>query len=356
MKKSALFALLISVLAVLWVLSGLNGSAPPQENAPSSEQGELTQEDLVEVQVQNLSATEMTDSFTVTGRTRASRSVQIKSETSGQIASLLVEKGARVKKGQILAKLKIDERGSTVLEAEKLLSQRQIQYQAATELAERGFNSRVRLAEAKAELETAKSALKKARVELANINIKAPFEGILNMQHIEIGDYVTAGANIFDLVDLDPIEIVGFVTEKQLPYIKEGEDITARLLKDQTIQGKISFIAAASDPQTRTFEMEAIAPNTEHKIKEGLTAQISIPIREETAYRLPTSILTLADDGAIGVKLVDENNKVKFRPVRILKDTPSYIWVGGLPPAIKVITVGQEFVIHGQEVKAVAVP
>ena len=65
--------------------------------------------------------------------------------------------------------------------------------------------------------------------------------------------------------------------------------------------------------------------------------------------------MSLADDGTVGVKLVNQNNRVEFKPIRFLKDTPDYLWIGGLEDNIRLITVGQEFVIPGQEVKPIEV-
>jgi multidrug efflux system membrane fusion protein len=66
---------------------------------------------------------------------------------------------------------------------------------------------------------------------------------------------------------------------------------------------------------------------------------------------LPQSVLTLDDDGVLGVRSV-ENNIVAFHPVTILKDTREGVWVTGLPASIDIITIGQEFVLPGQKVDA----
>ncbi|HPF78487.1 MAG TPA: efflux RND transporter periplasmic adaptor subunit [Alphaproteobacteria bacterium] len=358
MKKSLFIAVVIAVVATLWVLSGqfsrdnnMANSDTAGTQAPSEEN--LGNNDIPEVRVRDLTAQPMEDEVEVTGRTQASRQVNLKAETEGAIASILVDKGDVVKEGQILAKLALRDRAAQVLDAEQLLNQRQIQYNAAKELTEKGFNSRVRLAEARAQLEAARAQLKQAKVELANINIKAPFDAVINDQMVEIGDYVSKGNDVFELVDLDPIEITGYLTEKQIGNVSEGIQAVAELLKGEEVTGEITFIAAAADPQTRTFKMEMTLPNPEHSIKEGLTAKIKVPIREDVAYKVSPSILSLADDGTVGVKIVNDNNQVEFKPVRLLKDTPEYLWIGGLPDHVRIISVGQEFVINGQTVKPV---
>lgn len=357
MKKSFFIAFAIACLTALWLFSGSfsDDTIPPtsqqSQEAPSDEalQGE---DDLTEVRVREMQAELMIDDVTVTGRTQASRKVDLKSEIDSEISEILVEKGADVKKGDVLVKLDIKARASRVREAERLLEQRQIQYNAAKELEEKGFNSRVRLAEARSQIESARSALKTVRVELNDTTIHAPFDGVINEQYVEIGDFVTKGQNLFSLVDLNPLEITGFVTEKQVMQVEKGSTVTIDLMKGPPIEGELTFIAAAADTQTRTFEIEVSLPNEDYKIKEGLTAQITIPLAEQKAYKISPSVLALLDDGSVGVKILDENDVVQFVPITLLKDTTDFLWVSGLPDKIRLITVGQEFVTKGQKVKA----
>ena len=186
MKKSLFIALLISVVAVLWVLSGVVGEKnnPINESPASTSSSSQTNSDetvgdlkepeeienkISEVRVRHLVAQEMDDTVEVTGRTQASRQVVIRSEAEGQIATLNVKKGDVVVKGQILARLAVRDRAARVDEAKQLLKQRQIQYNASKELAEKGFNSRVRLAEKEAELKSARAQVKQRQDELLSL-------------------------------------------------------------------------------------------------------------------------------------------------------------------------------------------
>lgn len=360
MKTSLFIVMVVAVLAAFVVMkSATNNSSNDALNnivdAPEIPQAALqdTTKDIPEVRVRDMSAEPMEDKVDVTGRTRASRRVSLRSETDGRISAIKVKKGAVVKKGAILARLALEDRSARVLEAEQLLNQRQIQYNAARELSEKGFNSRVRLAEANADLEAAKAQLKKAQVELSNINIRAPFDGVVNNQMVEVGDYVSIGTDMFDLVDLDPIEIAGFLTEKQVEFVSKGTTAKAEFLKGASVSGDVTFVASAANDQTRTFEMEMTVANPDHEIKEGLTAKILVPIKETNAYKISPSILSLSDDGTVGVKIVNDNDQVEFKPIKLLKDTPDYLWIGGLPETARIITVGQEFVVPGQTVKPV---
>ena len=138
-----------------------------------------------------------------------------------------------------------------------------------------------------------------------------------------------------------------------MEYVTEGTEAIAELLRGEEVKGRITFIAAAANQETRTFRMEMTLNNSDHQIKEGLTAKLKIPVQEASAYKVSPSILSLSDDGAVGVKIVNTDSKVEFLPIRLLKDTPEYLWIGGLPETVQIITVGQEFVVPGQIVKPI---
>ena len=100
---------------------------------------------------------------------------------------------------------------------------------------------------------------------------------------------------------------------------------------------------------TRTYAVEAEISNIDGEIREGLTAEIKVPIRETSAHLIPSYLLSLDDSGELGVKIAVDN-KASFKSISIIEDTPEGLWVEGLPKKTKIITVGQEYVIEGQEI------
>ena len=67
--------------------------------------------------------------------------------------------------------------------------------------------------------------------------------------------------------------------------------------------------------------------------------------------KIPPSILTLQDDGSVGIKAVDKNSKVVFYPIKKEIDTIDGMWVSGLPDEVKLIITGQEYITTGQIVE-----
>ena len=78
-----------------------------------------------------------------------------------------------------------------------------------------------------------------------------------------------------------------------------------------------------------------------------------IPTGRHLAYHVSPAILTLSQLGDVGIKAVDEEDRVVFLPVRIMGSDEQGVWLAGLPPDLVMITVGQEFVKVGQKVRPI---
>lgn len=347
MKSSYIIAIGIAVLSTGWLASGAYSSnAPIDESAAESTQNK----DLIRVRVMASAVTPLTSTVITTGRTQAVRTATLSAEIDGQIESILKQEGDYVEKGDIIAEIEVNDLKSLLREAQKRLNQRKIEYKAAKSLQNQGFNSKIKLAGASADLETAQTNLNKAQIDFENTKIKAPFSGILNTQNVEMGDRVSSGTALFTLSDLDTIEFTGYVSEHDVMALKKGADVMVRSLDGSETQAKLTYVAPSADELTRSFRIIASASNEDHKFLDGLTVRITIPTKTSPAHKISPSILALDDEGEVGVKIVTTDNKVEFRPITILQDTPDHMWIGGLPDQTNIITVGQEFVISGQTV------
>lgn len=352
MSSSRLIAVVIAVLAVLWIGSSI--LTDKQSDAESVAAAQEQTQTIPDVAVENSMASTFEDRVVITGRTEASRRVDLRAETNGTLAELVQVEGALVKAGDLLARLEMEDREARVKEARQKVSQRQIEYDAARKLEEKGFNSKVRKAQVLADLEQARAELKRAEIDRDHTRIKAPFDGLIQDHLVEEGDYVSIGSPLFRIVDLDPLEVTGYVSERHVEALKQGTKTVIETLGGQKFEGIVSYIAPAADENTKTFRIVVQIDNEALMLKSGLTAKITIPVRGIPAHKISPSVLTLNDEGRVGVKIVRENNNiVAFIPVQPLADTEDGMWVAGLPEAARIIITGQEFVQDGQKVKPV---
>jgi multidrug efflux system membrane fusion protein len=352
MKRSFIFAVPLALATALWVGPGQIGSdesaskgpqlvvkLPPQEQAP-----------LVRVRPSAAESHAVID--LLRGRTEANRRVEIKSETDARILELNVAHGTRVAAGEVIAKLAPGDRPARLAEAKALLAQRRIEFEADKKLSQKGFRAETQLAATEAELEAAGAAVKIAEVELSYTTIRAPFDGIVDERLVEIGDFVDRADPIARLVELDPILIVTQVNERDVERLSVGAPGTARLMNGGTLSGRIRHISAVADEATRTFRVELEVPNPDSAISDGMTAEIALPLSEVLAHRVSPAVLTLSDSGQIGVKVVDADSRVAFHPVEIVDTDNQGMWITGLPAEVSLITVGQEYVGHGDAVRS----
>ena len=365
-KPSIVIAVLLAVGATAWIASGslpsedaatstAAGTAPAQANAPATAStAEQLEAKIQSVRVYESVARDRRTTLRIAGRTEASRAGRLMAETEGTIRTITVEEGDTVAAGQQVGQIDVDERAAVVREAEALLSQREIEYSAAVKLASKGFQSEVSKAKALAEMEAAKAAVDRAKLDLAKTRLSIPFDGVIWTKDVENGDLVKVGDLIATIVDLDPLLVVANVSEREVAAIQEGTLARAMLITGQTVEGIVRYISPQAETATRTFRVEVEVPDTGNRYKAGITAELLLPLAESRAHLISPALLTLDDAGQVGVKLVESGNVTRFVPVQILEDTPDGIWIHGLPERATLISVGQEYVADGEEVNPVA--
>ncbi|MEO0937073.1 MAG: efflux RND transporter periplasmic adaptor subunit [Pseudomonadota bacterium] len=344
------------------------------------------------------------------GQTEAVRQVEVRAETTARIVSEPLRRGAFVDEGQLLcaldpgtrfaslgeararvleaqarkaeAEARVPEAQARLTEARAGLEEARVNQNAARRLSEDGFASETRVkaadaafASAEAAVEAALSGLQAARsgiqsatagIESANaavagaereverLEITAPFPGVLETDTAELGSLLQAGGLCATVIQLDPIKLVAFVPETEVNRVTVGALAGARLAAGGAdITGTVTFLSRAADPQTRTFRVEIEVPNTDLRLRDGQTAEILIQSDGANAHLLPASALTLNEDGRLGIRAVGAGSAVIFVPVTLLRDTVDGVWLTGLPDAVDVIIVGQEYVTEGVVVEAV---
>ena len=339
-------AFVIFIAVILWIFSGLIGGDEAESNVSEV----VASEEIISVRAQEFSSQKKTYFLTIRGRTEADKIVMLKPKTTSTIIET-INKGSFVKKDEIICKLDDENRTAALNEAEASKNKAQLQYDAIKTLADEGYRSENAVATADAALKASIARVEMAMNELDNILIKAPFDGFIEDVYLEIGDLITPASPCAKIMRLNPMLITGEVTEKNVDQIKLGQKVDINLIDATSLQGSISYISKSANPSTRTYKIEATVSNKEGSIREGLSADMLVPLREVLAHLIPSYLISLNDEGELGVKVLIDT-KVKFSNIQIVEDTVDGLWVTGLPEKATVITVGQEYVINGQIVNA----
>jgi multidrug efflux system membrane fusion protein len=308
------------------------------------------------VSVQVSRSRTITREIVVSARTEPNRSVELRAETEGRVVEIGAERGARVARGARIVGLDMRDRQARLEEARALIDYAELQFKAARRLQEQQFVSETHIAELLSRVVGARSALEQIELEVANTNLVAPFDAVLQEREVEIGDYVNSGDRVAQLVDTDPIIVVGEVGERQIHALDVGSSGLARLGSGQPLEGRIRYVAPVAEESTRTFRVELAVPNAAGSLRAGMTAELRVAADDVTVHVLSPALLSLDETGIVGVKAVDGRNRVEFHPVEIVESTEAGISVSGLPDEIKLIVVGHGFVRPGDLVEPVAAP
>ena len=288
-KQTYKTASILASFLVIWMVSG---SMVKEENF---EKNNSALDTLSSVTIVNSKATNKSKILKSSGFTEADKFVQVRAEVSGRLIARPAQQGDYVEEGDLICQL----------------------YIAGRE---------------------------------AYPKIVAPFSGYLETLRVEEGDFLNTGAVCAALIDPDPMLIVADIAEKDIAQVQLGSEARAKLISGRYISGEVTFIASSADKNTRTFRVEISVDNEDRTIRDGVSAEIYIKGKEEAAHKISPAILSLNDQGKLGVRTVTADNRVEFKEINILEDTNSGMWVSGLGEEARIITLGQEYVFQGQTV------
>ncbi len=288
--------------------------------------------------------------FVAEGQALPDRDTVIRAETSGQIAELLVEKGAMLGAGQVIARLDTAARRSDLTRAQEELKRAQREFDNASALVERGVATVDRVAQARATLAAAEASVTSAEEAIKDTEIRAPFAGRLETLDIDEREFVSTGDSIGRIVDNAPLTIRIQIPQQSRRDIKVGQTAEVAFITGEARNGTVKFVGTSADTETRTFLTEIEVTNEDGAIPAGISAQLRIPTAELTAHFVSPAILSLDTDGTLGIKTVNADDVVEFHEISIVRAQTDGIWVSGLPGEAQIISIGQGFVNDGETV------
>lgn len=345
-ERPYIIAISITLILVLWMSSGLMQAQEIPEKVDKQKNV------IPKVKVETFSATEVRDTIELYGRTEPDRITTLKAEINGKIDQVLAKRGSKVSKGQVIARLEVNDLEVQLKRSKALLAQREIEYSGAKKLSADGYQGQVQVSSAAANLAAVKADIKRYQIAIDNTIIRAPFDGVLNTRYVEQGDYVKSGDNIAMIADLDPLVVRAHVTENQVSQLSVGQKADIRLLNKTPMNGDVRYIASVADDNTNTFKIEIKINNEDYRLLAGISSEVNIALEQVPAIKISPALLALDEMGNIGVKTV-EDSIVVFTPIDVVKSENDGMWLTGLGQKADIITLGQGFVRAGDTVEAV---
>ncbi|WP_409525407.1 efflux RND transporter periplasmic adaptor subunit [Nitrincola sp. MINF-07-Sa-05] len=347
--SSVLIALTLFVLLAIWLSSG----TIQQASSVAPEKPDTIPVSLLRVETELFTAQPYQPVLVAQGQIQPFRSSQITSQINGTLRTLAVEQGSVASAGTLLIQLAEENRPDEVAKSEANLKLRESELASGQRLRRDNLLSETELLRLGAAAKTASAELAAARLELAHTRIEAPFSGIVDELPVEIGDHIQAGQMLMRMVDIDKLKLTAQIPQQQVADLTPGLDVTVTLLNGQQLSGKLTFIASLADSNTRSFRIEASIDNPDRLRVAGASATVSISLPRQQAHRISPALLALNNEGLPGLYAVDDEQRVRFMPLRLLSIDNEGAWAGGLPEELEVITLGAGFASEGEQVEAI---
>jgi len=214
----------------------------------------------------------------------ANQGIFVTNEVAGQVREVLFESGQEAKRGDLLIQLddSVDQADLRGLLAQRDLAR--IKLNRFGKLLKDRTASQSDYDEAKAQLDSAEASVAAKQALIAKKRIAAPFDGILGIRLVDVGEYLPPGSNIVPLNALDPIFADYSLPERRLPEIAVGKRVvvTVAAYPERSFAGSIAAINPGIDKKTRSVKVRAVLENGERLLRPGMFAEVStlLPTRK----------------------------------------------------------------------------
>ena len=355
-KFHRIAALCVTVAAVAWIATGEFSSVGSAQTAEGKESPTPEASAAATPLVRTVSAVapifvDHAREIRLSGITEADKRVELAARADGVVATLALEKGGTVEADALVMTLEGPEAVAQEKIAEIALAQKERDLDVAQKLYEGGSTSESNLTNARSARDAAGAELARAQASADRLRLKAPFAGIVDTVAVELGEWVQTGTPVATILSLDPILVKAEVSEVDLSSVAVGSTAKVRLANGTEMEGTVRLVAREASAQTRTFPVEIALPNPDLTLPSGMTAEVSLFAKPTRAVVVPRSVITLAEDGQLGLRVVGADNLAQFAVVGIIDDTPEGLVVTGVPEGVRIITAGQDLVRNGETVE-----
>ena len=288
------------------------------------------------------------------GTTMANESVNITSKVSERVSRIRFEEGQLVKAGQELIELDTDEARANLAVASADFSESRSNFKRAEELDRTKSISQSELKQLQSAMEADQARVQAATARLADLTIRAPFDGRVGLRRISAGSLVSPGTIITTLDDLDTIKLDFSLPEVLMAKLKPGLEINATSIAypDTAFAGKVISIDTRVDPVTRSITIRARIPNAEGLLRPGMLMSVVLIQEELDALVIPEQSL-ISEQSRQYVFVINQGRAEK-RQVETGRRRPGEVEiVDGLVEGEMIVVEGTQRLQVGSEVEVI---
>ncbi|MFN7709690.1 MAG: efflux RND transporter periplasmic adaptor subunit [Holosporales bacterium] len=303
----------------------------------------------VPVEVEEVRTGSLTRRINAVGTLVANQTVDIRAEVSGLVREINVKGGTEIQAGDVIITLDDRTYQAELRELQARYAFLKADFDRAEALNARNFGSTKNKQKAMAELQSVEANIEATRIKIENTQIKAPFEGVVSINNISIGTAVSPNAELFTIVDMDPILLDFRIPSQYLHSVSVGQTIDVQVdgFGEEAFEATVQAIDAKVDPTAHSITIRASINNENRILKPGLFARVNLVVgSKDNAVMVPTSAIESTSEEEFVYRVIDG---VAFKvPVSTgLAEGDNTEITRGLNAGDIVVTVGQQKIRDG---------
>lgn len=284
--------------------------------------------------------------------------IELRAQERGYLEKIYVDEGQQVKQGQLLFKIMPKLYEAEMQKAAAEANFAEIEYKNTKALADKNVVAPNELAMAKAKVDKAKAELALAKTHLGFTEIRAPFDGIIDRFHVRLGSLVEEGDLLTNLSDNRKMWVYYNVPEAEyLDYkakVKENTAPRVNLMmannKMFDYPGIVETIEGEFNNETGNIAFRATFPNPKGLLRHGETGNIHMVLPIKNATLIPQKATFEVLDKKF-VYLVDKDNVIKSKEIRIVAELPHLFIIKGLSVNDKILLEGLRLVKENEKIE-----
>ncbi len=346
------------------VIAAANGKAPGTQGpaatgdaAKAAVKGEAKKGPggPVPVEVIELVPQRAVEELQAVGTLRSNQSVILRTEVTGRVATIGFRDGTTVKQGQLLVGLDASLNEAEVAQAKAELELAHANLKRTADLASKNFVSGSAQDTAESNVQVLAAKLQLAQARLAKMRVLAPFDGVVGIRSISVGDVVRDGTDLVNVEDIRRLKVDFRLPERTFTQIKVGQpvDVNTDALPNARFVGRVEAINPRIDTGGRSLEVRAELPNSEGRLRPGMFARVRVIVGDRAdALLVPEESIVPQGDSFAIYRVVD--GAARRVPVTLGVRRAGLVEViGPVTAGDQVVTAGVRIQRDGQPVRVV---
>lgn len=312
----------------------------------------------IPVDVETVEVQDFDKLITLGGLTAAENTVQVIAKVGGmeQIKAVHVKVGDKVSAGQVLAQLDNETSAINLSNAQLAYDNAYTNYENAKQLFELGAVSQSDLNQLKMAYENANNTLRQAQMAMDYATVTAPISGTVTMVNANVGSFATASAPMFEIANVDTLEISTGINEQNVSKIKIGQEVLLKIhsVSDKWMSGTITEISKVMNAQTKNYPVTIALANKDADLVAGMYAEVQVAVEHaEDVLVIPVDAIVYKEAKPVAF-IAQADGTVKEKALTLgINDGDYYVVTKGLQAGDQIVVKGNGNLVEGEPISII---